>query len=152
MANIYVIDIDGQKVGVSEDGRVFGKRKELKQRLSPEGYPEVSLGVSKRTRHKVHRLVALAHLPNPDGLETVNHVDSVKTNNKVDNLEWCSRTRNVKLAQDTPVVAKSLKDKSFGLYYPCQSHASRDGFQQPNISKCTLGQRSSHKGYSWEKM
>lgn len=47
---------------------------------------------------KVHRLVATAFLPNPDGLETVNHKDFNKENNSVENLEWSSRKQNMQHA------------------------------------------------------
>lgn len=152
MAKILYIDIRGQTVGVTEDGRIYGKRKELKQRLDQKGYPTVSLGVSGRSGWKVHRLVALAHIPNPEVYETINHINADKTNNHYTNLEWCSRARNVKLAQDGPVVAKSLSNPGFGFYYPCQADAHREGFQQPNISKCVTGERHSHKGFKWEKV
>ena len=151
MAKIVQMVVKGQAVGVSEDGRIFGKRKELKQRMCADGYPTVSVGVTKRRGWKVHKLVALAHVPNPDCLETVNHVDNDKTNNHCTNLEWCTRVRNVKLAQDEPVIAKSLSINGFGLWFPCQSEAGRSGFTQANISKCVNGERPNHKGYKWEK-
>lgn len=49
-------------------------------------------GVRKRVR--VHRLVAMAFLPNPDNLPEVNHKDANRQNNRLDNLEWCDRKYN----------------------------------------------------------
>ena len=144
--------IGGQEIYVCRNGMVYGHRKALKKRLSADGYEQVTLGVKPRRGWNVHRLVALAHLPNPDNLETVNHIDGHKCNNYIDNLEWCSRVRNVKLAQDEPVLAKSVKTAGFGLWFPCQSEAGRSGFTQANISKCVNGERPTHKGYTWEKM
>lgn len=62
----------------------------------------------KKKRYSVHRLVALAWIPNPDRLPEVNHKDGVKRNNIDTNLEWCTRSHNHKhawrigLIRDTP--------------------------------------------------
>lgn len=49
----------------------------------------------KRTTQKVHRLLALTYIPNPEGHPQVNHIDGDKFNNSLDNLEWCSAQKNV---------------------------------------------------------
>ena len=61
------------------------------------GYIQVNLCYNGKLYKKyVHRLVAQAFLPNPDNLPEVNHKDEDKTNNSVDNLEWCDRSYNLK--------------------------------------------------------
>ena len=60
-----------------------------------DGYPSISLsrnGICKRL--KIHRLVALAFIPNPDNLPEVSHLDETRTNNRVDNLIWSSHKDN----------------------------------------------------------
>lgn len=73
------------------------------------GYIQVNLyknGIM--TVLRVHRLVAQAFIPNPDNLPDVNHKDEVKTNNNVDNLEWCDRNYNNNYGHRTE---NSLKTK-----------------------------------------
>ena len=63
------------------------------------GYKRVCLCKDgKEKRIKVHRLVAQAFIPNPDNKPIINHKDGNKLNNSVDNLEWISRSDNVKHA------------------------------------------------------
>lgn len=71
------------------------KKRYIKLLLSSSGY--FSVGLSKNgnvTVYLVHRLVVQVFIPNPDGLPQVNHKDEDKTNNSVDNLEWCSAEYN----------------------------------------------------------
>jgi hypothetical protein len=69
----------------------------LNTSVTVRGYPTVSLQAPGRPRWcvTVHRLVASAFIPNPDGLPFVNHKDSDRTNNSVSNLEWCTHQENV---------------------------------------------------------
>ena len=72
------------------------KGKILSPGIRPDGYLFVNLTYN--GKHKtitVHRLVAQAFLPNPDNLSEVNHKDEDKSNNRVENLEWCDRKYNL---------------------------------------------------------
>ena len=71
--------------------------KYLKQNTSKSGYLSVELfdenGKSKRLL--IHRLVAMAYIPNPENLPQVNHIDENPLNNAVSNLEWCTAKYNM---------------------------------------------------------
>ncbi len=75
---------------------IYGKI--MRHVFHSDGYPAISLckdGVCKRL--KIHRLVALAFLPNPDNLPEVSHLDETRTNNCVDNLAWSSHKDNLNM-------------------------------------------------------
>lgn len=89
---------------VSSDGKVFSTNacgpsyyhKEISQRLNSDGYFQITVGkTGHRTQYRVHRMVAEAFIPNPDNLPEVNHKDYNRTNNNVENLEWCTHVDNI---------------------------------------------------------
>ena len=82
---------------ISNLGRVKTVRKNYIKKLyeRPDGYTQVCLcKKGKVTTRRIHILVAKAFIPNPLNLPEVNHKDENKTNNCVDNLEWCNTTYN----------------------------------------------------------
>ena len=82
------------------------------------GYVYCSLG--KYGQKRLHRVVAEAYIPNPNNLSEVNHIDEDKTNNNVDNLEWCDRQHNA--------------EHSLAKHYLIEHIASGDIFPIYNLS------------------
>jgi len=79
----------------------------LKSFDNKRGYLQVTIQKeSKRFARKIHRLVAIHFIPNPLNLPQVNHIDGIKTNNNVTNLEWCDNTFNVNHAIKLGLVKK----------------------------------------------
>ena len=88
------------------------KGKILKPVMMKNGYLRVDL--SKEGKHKmfsVHRLVGMTFIPNPEGLPQINHIDEDKTNNRVDNLEWCDCKYNINYgAHNENIIHTKIKN------------------------------------------
>ena len=60
-----------------------------------DGYIQVGLKVNgKQLSRRVHRLIAIAFIPNPKNKTTVNHINGIKTDNRIENLEWATFGEN----------------------------------------------------------
>ena len=100
---------------VSNAGRVRSLRRVLKQDCV-KGYCRVRL-YRKKTVNRVfvHRLVALAFVPNPSGFQFINHKNETKDDNRPDNLEWCNSQYNNTYGTARIRAAKA-KSKAIGRY------------------------------------
>lgn len=66
-----------------------------KQSLDSSGYPQVQFRLNgKVVTRKTHRLVAEAFIPNPENKPQINHINSIRTDPRVENLEWCTQSEN----------------------------------------------------------
>ena len=84
----------------------------MSQSTTTTGYKKVELQVRKNRKSlKVHRLVAMAFISNPENKPNINHKDGNPTNNRVDNLEWCTQKENVEHAYATGLIPKTTVSK-----------------------------------------
>ena len=147
---------------VSNKGRVRNLKtgRILKHGNNGRGYLFVGLYKNGAVKyHYLHRLVALTFIPNPNKLPEVNHKDEIRTNNKLDNLEWISHRDNSNYGKRNERVSKSKSkaivqfDLSTGLIiktYSSTITATRvTGINQGNISKAARGIIKTAGGYGW---
>lgn len=97
---------------ISRDGVITNLKtgKVLKQTLNKAtGYMQINIG-SPKNPYFVHRLVAETWIPNPNGYTEVNHKNEDKTDNRVENLEWCTRGYNQRYSTSKPVVCVETRE------------------------------------------
>lgn len=102
---------------VSKSGLILSvkriKHRFLKTKINPDGYLYVSLRKPKKQwKAKVHRLVAMAFLPNKENKPCVNHIDGNKLNNSVGNLEWCTYKENMDHASRVGLLNNKGEDNA----------------------------------------
>lgn len=148
---------------VSSEGRVkslkFSKERILKVGKEGGGYLFVNLcKEGKVKKFKVHRLVASTFLPNPDNLLEINHIDEDKTNNRVENIEYCDRSYNINYGNRNEKMAKSrsipilqfTKQSDFIRRWESGTQIEKElGIKQSNISKCCKGKCKTAYGFVW---
>lgn len=142
------------------NGKVWhmSKEKIMKPSIDCNGYPLVGLRNKDGMKYmRVHRLVALAFIPNPNNYRVVNHIDADRANNYVDNLEWCTHKHNTEWANklgsfdhskrkvrviETGIIYKSIHD--------CAKSMSEFNVDFRHVSDCINGKLKSHKGFHFE--
>lgn len=140
----------------------------------PRGYRQVELVKNgKRKMLTVHRLVAQAFIPNPDGLTSINHKDEDKTNNRVENLEWCDKRYNFWYSWDLHHTSRPMKkvrkrtNSSYSNHLNKVAQLNLDGtvvriwdniasikrelsFNNWSITQCCKGNRATAYGFRWQ--
>lgn len=137
---------------ISNYGRIKSKRNRiLREAHNQKGYSQICLfkDSEKHTR-KVHRLVAQAFIPNPDNLPEINHIDKDKTNNTMNNLEWCDTLYNINYSLSKPIIQYDL-DGNFVKRWASISDACKNLNKGTSlIFRCCKNKNKSAYNYIWK--
>ena len=156
---------------------LFRYKKVLKPNITRNGYATVELFKEKESKRLlIHRLVALAFIPNTDNKEQVNHIDENKLNNAAENLEWCTPQENMNYgtrlsrqlrsvdyssesrkriarengkAASKPVEQLDMNGNSIGKFKSIVEAQNYLGVDSSHIAECCKGQRKSSNGFVW---
>ena len=141
------------------------EEKILVQRIGKRGYAYVNLYLNGKYKSiQTHRLVALAFIPNPENKPQVNHKDEVKTNNVVDNLEWCTSKYNINYGTRIQRCVQNRKSQKLGNHprakpvfceelnktFDCAKRVEEElGIWGTSIGKACKGERNTAGGFHW---
>ena len=168
-------DIDGYEglYQVSNLGNVrslnWGRRgiiRNLYLKKHNKGYLHVELANDgAKKAFTVHRLVAMAFIPNPNNYGFVNHIDEDKTNNNAENLEWCAQSQNMKhtiglhpekyrvigkpYIRKEKVVQMSKSGEVLKVWDSLVSIRHTHGWNEWSIGEVCRGKRKTAYGYIW---
>jgi len=89
-------EIKSKGYKILPDG-IYGKRGKLNPTINSAGYCVVSIFLNKGAKQlRVHRVIAAEFIPNLENKPQVNHKNGIKSDNRIENLEWCTGSENVK--------------------------------------------------------
>lgn len=140
---------------ISNLGNVYsyknGKVVKLSPKITKWGY--LRIGIYKNGEYKdyyIHRLVAEAFIPNPLGLPQVNHIDEDKTNNRAENLEWCSAQYNIDYSLSKQVEQYDLNGNLINTWKSTREIEKQLGYFHSRISDCCNRIYKTAYGFIWK--
>lgn len=132
----------------------------LKSTVANNGYCQVTLyNGKKRAKYLVHRLVAEAFIPNPNGLPHINHIDENPENNAASNLEWCTPLYNNRygtaklramMTKGKPIQQFFINGQWIATYANPTIASKITGIKQKTITSCASGHMKTGEGYVWK--
>lgn len=164
LGRIKLLDREGYR----KNGKFFKVHSMIKEPYTTNfGYKRVHLEKNKKSKHVfVHRLVAEAFIPNPDNKPYINHKNGVRTDNRVENLEWCTASENLlhsykalgrkvphRFGIDNPMTKIVLKIKDgviIGEFLGLKEAAKNIGVRADTIQKVCTGKYKTCKGFAWK--
>lgn len=146
---------------VNQFGEIRHKKRKqiLKPRLNSGGYGYVAFNIDgQRKNFAIHKIVANAFIPNPNGYTEVNHKDYNRLNNQVDNLEWIDSSQNKihaykkienHISRGKEVEQYTKTGEYVKTYNTVTDAAKAVGCCVAAISNCCLGRTKTSMGFQW---
>lgn len=149
--------IFGAPISVYEDGSIWNHRSNGRRRFgntTDKGYKVILIREGKREHTVfVHRLVAMAFVPNSENKPQINHKNGNKSDNRPQNLEWCTNDENqfhrvhiLKHIRRTPIVCVETQQS----YNSILEASVATNINRANIYGCLKGVRKTAGGYRWK--
>ena len=153
------------KYQASSEGRVrsFQKTKNeflILKNIERKGYYRIYIHGKFRS---VHRIVAETFIPNLENKSYINHKNGIKTDNRIENLEWCTRSENANHAYNIGLMKQgknhiqvkallvfNLEGKHITTLYG-NKEWKKFGLDQSSVNRCIRGEIKHHKGYTFKK-
>lgn len=163
MKSNELVTINGfEKYKINRAGHVFGRRGKRISTLIHRGYVRTSLYVDNKNQKSVllHRLIATAFVPNQNNKPFVNHINGIKNDNRIENLEWVTHSENIQhsfaIGTSRHFGERHINAKLDTLSVLIIREAVAQGFRQKDLAryfKVTPGVISAVKrGASWKSV
>lgn len=144
---------NGSKFVILKRGRI------LKSCEDKDGYLFIRFSHGgKRISRRIHRLVAMAYIPNPKDLPFINHKDEDKKNNRVENLEWCDTDYNnhyndrySRIKYHTRIVVMmDMNENELIVFNSIKDASQFVSGNRSNIGSCCNGRLNTSYGHKWK--
>lgn len=155
---------------ITKEGLIFNQKtgKYLGGYQSKEGYVIFCI---RQKCYKLHRLLAIQYIPNPENKPSINHINGIKNDNRLENIEWVTAKENTRHAWDnnlcTPIrywkgksginhnmskaiIQMDLDGNFIAKHIGVRNIASKMNIKYQGISRCARGLRASAYGYIWK--